>query len=120
MLAEREVLQIGESRMVLSSTGSNSNWSKAWDPRPTSSVPASLESTRKPYSGGQTIYIYIYIYIWMSSCSFMAVCGRRGVFIISVFKALFQVLNCVCELSLGINTLYFLERHFKSEWCKLN
>lgn len=48
MQAGHEILQSGESRMDPSSTGSNSNLSKAWGPRPTSSVPALSESTHKP------------------------------------------------------------------------
>lgn len=48
MQAGHGVLQSGESRAVPSSTGSNSNLSKAWGPRPTSNVPALSESTHKP------------------------------------------------------------------------
>lgn len=48
MQAGHGVLQSGESRTVPSSTGSNSNLSKAWGLRLTSNVPASLESTHKP------------------------------------------------------------------------
>lgn len=49
--------------MVPSSTGSSSNWSKAWGPRPTSSVLALLESIHKPYTGTYAHYIYIYVYM---------------------------------------------------------